>query len=626
MSKKLILIVVLLALVTGAFATTAQDRPLRIAFSIPGLQFPFFVHMERQIQDEATVLGNIELVTFDGQDNTTKQISDLEAIIAEGYDGLIISPRAADALAPAIQEVIDAGIPVITIDRNVAGETANNTLAHVGADNVLGGEAQGNLILSLFPDGGPVFNLQGSPGASPAIDRNAGLHNVLDAVAEQYPIVFEQTANFNRADGLSVSENGLSAADSVPIVINAANDDMALGAVEALKARDLIGQVAVIGFDALPEALLAIQNGELTATIEQFPGQQARTALNLMVDSLRNGVAPAQHDNYLTPIAITLDNLDQAERLGEIMATEPTPAPIVVGDPIRIAFSIPGLQFPFFVHMERQIQDQAATLGNIELVTFDGQDNTTKQISDLEAIIAEGYDGLIISPRAADALAPAIQEVIDAGIPVVTIDRNVAGDTANNTLAHVGADNVLGGEAQANLILSLFPDGGQVFNLQGSPGASPAIDRNAGLHNVLDAVADAYPIVFEQTANFNRADGLSVTENGLSAADGMPIVINAANDDMALGAVEALKARDLIGQVAVIGFDALPEALLAIQNGELTATIEQFPGQQARTALDIMANFVWNGVAPAQHDNFLTPIAITLENLDQAERLGEIQQ
>lgn len=318
MSRKLLFIVVLLALLTGALAVSAQDQPLRIAFSIPGMQFPFFVHMERQIQDEGVVLGNIELVTYDGQDDTEKQIADIEAIIAEGYDGLIISPRAADALAPAIQEAINAGIPVITIDRNVAGDTANNTLAHVGADNVLGGEAQGNLILSLFPDGGQVFNLQGSPGASPAIDRNQGLHNVLDDVAEQYPIVFEQTANFNRADGLSVSENGLSAADVPPAVISAANDDMALGAVEALKARDLIGDVAVIGFDALPEALLAIQNGELTATIEQFPGMQARTALQLMVDYLRNGNAPAQHDNFLTPIAITLDNFDQAERLGEI--------------------------------------------------------------------------------------------------------------------------------------------------------------------------------------------------------------------------------------------------------------------------------------------------------------------
>ena len=625
MFRKLTLILVLLALMTGVFAASAQDT-LRIAFSVPGLQFPFFVHMERQIRDEATSIGGIELVTFDGQDNTTKQIADLEAIIAEGYDGLIISPRAADALAPAIQEVIDAGIPVVTIDRNVAGDTASNTLAHVGADNVLGGEAQGQLILSLFPDGAQVFNLQGTPGASPAIDRNAGLHNVLDGVAEQYPIVFEQTANFNRADGLSVTENGLSAADAPPAVINAANDDMALGAVEALKARMLVGQVAVIGFDALPEALLSIQNGELTATVEQFPGGQARTALQIMANFVWNGVEPAQHDTFLTPIIITADNLDQAERIGEIAGSEPTAAPIAVGDPIRIAFSVPGLQFPFFVHMERQIRDEAESIGNIELVTFDGQDNTTKQIADLEAIIAEGYDGLIISPRAADALAPAIQEVIDAGIPVVTIDRNVAGDTASNTLAHVGADNVLGGEAQGQLILSLFPDGAQVFNLQGTPGASPAIDRNAGLHNVLDGVAEQYPIVFEQTANFNRADGLSVTENGLSAADAPPAVINAANDDMALGAVEALKARMLVGQVAVIGFDALPEALLSIQNGELTATVEQFPGGQARTALQIMANFVWNGVEPAQHDTFLTPIIITADNLDQAERIGEISQ
>jgi ABC-type sugar transport system substrate-binding protein len=274
--------------------------------------------MEKQIQDEAAKIGGIELVTFDGQDKTEKQIADLEAIIAEGYDGLIISPRTSDGLAPAVQEVIDAGIPVVTIDRNVAGETAANTLAHVGADNVLGGEAQGQLILEMFPDGARLFNLQGTPGASPAIDRNQGLHNVLDPVADKYEIVFEQTANFTRADGLSVTENGLAAQDTPPVVINAANDDMALGAVEALKARDLIGEVVVLGFDALPEALLAIQAGELTGSVEQFPGGQSRAALNLMVDYLRDGTEPEQHDNFLTPKMITLDNLMEAERIGEI--------------------------------------------------------------------------------------------------------------------------------------------------------------------------------------------------------------------------------------------------------------------------------------------------------------------
>lgn len=295
-------------------------------------------------------------------------------------------------------------------------------------------------------------------------------------------------------------------------------------------------------------------------------------------------------------------------------------------EPLRIAFSVPGLNFPFFVHMIKQVEDEAAKIGNIELIVLDGQDRTEKQIADLEQMIAEQVDGVIVSPRAADALAPTVQEVIDAGIPVITIDRNVAGDTAMNTLAHVGADNVLGGEAQAALIMERFPDGARVFNLQGTPGASPAIDRNAGLHNLLDPEAESYEIIFEQTANFSRSDGLSVTENGLAGQDTPPDVINAANDDMALGVVEALKARDLIGEVVVLGFDALPEALLSIQAGELTGTVEQFPGGQARTALNLMANYLWNGVEPEEHDNYLTPKMITIDNLMEAERIGEIQQ
>ena len=97
-------------------------------------------------------------------------------------------------------------------------------------------------------------------------------------------------------------------------------------------------------------------------------------------------------------------------------------------------------------------------------------------------------------------MAPAIQQAVDAGIPVVTIDRRV--DNVPGILAHVGADNVKGGEAQGELILKLFPDGAKIINLQGQPGASPAIDRNKGLHNVLDTATDKYKFVFEQTANF----------------------------------------------------------------------------------------------------------------------------
>ena len=184
----------------------------------------------------------------------------------------MISPKDQDALAPALQEAIDAKVPVVTIDRRVPSVTG--IVGHVGADNVKGGEAQGNLIVKMFPNGATIVNLQGSPGASPAIDRNKGLHNVLDKAGPNYKIVAEQTANFHRDDGLKVTESLLAGMSAPPQVINAANDDMALGAIEALKARNLKG-VVIIGFDALPEALGKVRDGELTATIEQFPAKQS---------------------------------------------------------------------------------------------------------------------------------------------------------------------------------------------------------------------------------------------------------------------------------------------------------------------------------------------------------------
>ncbi len=301
-----------LALATSALAQA--DKPLTILESVPGLNFPFFVHMMNQMKAEAEALGNITVIESDGQDQTPKQTADIEAAITQGVDGIVISPREVDAMAPAIQQAVDAGIPVVTIDRRV--DKVPGVLAHVGADNVKGGEAQGELIMQLFPDGANIINLQGTPGASPAIDRNAGLHNILDAQPDKYKFVFEQTANFRRADGLSVTESALAGMDGPPDVVVAGNDDMALGAIEALKGRDY-SDVVTIGFDALPEALVAVRDGSLTATVEQFPGGQSRGAVQALVKFLREGVEPEKLV-LLTPVAITKDNIDDAERIGEV--------------------------------------------------------------------------------------------------------------------------------------------------------------------------------------------------------------------------------------------------------------------------------------------------------------------
>jgi inositol transport system substrate-binding protein len=296
-------------------------------------------------------------------------------------------------------------------------------------------------------------------------------------------------------------------------------------------------------------------------------------------------------------------------------------APALAADKPTILVSVPGLTFPFFVHMMEAFKAEAIKQG-YEPLEGDGQVSSPKQTADIEAALTKGVKGIVLSPNEVDAMAPALQEAVDANVPVVTVDRRVP--SVKGILGHVGADNVKGGEAQGELVEKIFPNGATIINLQGQSGASPAIDRNKGLHNVLDKAADKYKIVFEQTAGFDRSKGLSVTEAALAGLATPPQVIVAGNDDMALGALEAVKARNLKG-IAIIGFDALPETLGKIRDGEITATIEQFPAKQSATGVDILANFLKDGTKPAQQITLLTPVAITKENLNTAERLNEVK-
>jgi len=298
----------------------------------------------------------------------------------------------------------------------------------------------------------------------------------------------------------------------------------------------------------------------------------------------------------------------------------PLPNIVRAQENLRIAFSVPGLNFPFFVHMTNLAEQYAAELGGIDLTILDGQQSgqpsSSKQTADLEAMIVEGVDGLVISPNDVQALVPGIEAVLEAGIPVVTVDRNVTGVA---TLGHVGADNVEGGRVQGRYLIEILPDGGDVFELQGAAGASAAIDRHTGFDEIMQG-QDLINVVVSQDGNFMRANAIAVMEASL-ASNPNPAAVVCANDEMAFGASEVAQANGL--DIPIIGFDALPEALQAIQAGTMNATIEQFPGQQATGAIDVLLAFLRDGVEPATHDIFLTPGLINADNLGEAERAEE---
>lgn len=241
-----------------------------------------------------------------------------------------------------------------------------------------------------------------------------------------------------------------------------------------------------------------------------------------------------------------------------------------------IGFSISTLNNPFFVTLSEGAEAKASELG-ASLSVVDAQDDASKQASDVEDLIQQGVDLILINPVDSEAVASAVQSANGADIPVITVDRSAE---SGEVISHIASDNVAGGEMAAEHLLSLVGDGAQVAELEGVPGSSAARERGEGFNNV---AADSLEVVAKQTANFNRAEGLSVMENILQANPEVTGVF-AHNDEMALGALEAIEAAG--ADVTVVGFDATDDAIAAVEEGRLAGTIAQKPEMIGEMAVD----------------------------------------
>lgn len=295
-------------LMPGCRKEPEGEKQITIGLAVPSLSHPFFIYLKEHVIDEAEKLG-VKIITADAEDIAARQMSIVEDFIVRRVDGVLISPIGADALVPAIESLNKAKIPAATVDRKVS---AGDVLIHVGADNVEGGRVAARYIISKLPPDAKVIQLEGTPGASPAIDRKKGFEEELAKTSIK--IVASQTADFKRAMGMSVMENLIQAGSNFQ-AIYAANDEMALGAAEAIQARGIDpSKVIIVGYDAIPDALNYIKDGKLDATIEQFPGEQAGKALGILVDYIKTGKPPEQKEIYITPLTIDIENLDKAER------------------------------------------------------------------------------------------------------------------------------------------------------------------------------------------------------------------------------------------------------------------------------------------------------------------------
>ena len=283
----------------GSTGSKASGASGAIGLSISTQNNPFFVTLAEGAKKAAKQAG-VPLTVVDASDDATKQVSDIEDLVSKNVSVLIVNPVDSDAVTGAVEAAIAKGVRVISVDRVVNGVDID---CQIASDNVAGAELATQYIVDTLGENVKTAELVGTSGASAAIDRSQGFHKIAD---KKLKVVASQTADFDRTQGMTVMENMLQADSSIQAVF-AGNDEMALGAVEAISGAKK--DVLVVGFDATDDAIEAIRQGRMGATIAQQPDLIGSTAVENAIRLTKGESIPKE-----IPVEVTLITKDTVDK------------------------------------------------------------------------------------------------------------------------------------------------------------------------------------------------------------------------------------------------------------------------------------------------------------------------
>jgi ribose transport system substrate-binding protein len=271
------------ALIAGMFgaAALAQGLPpleakerYKVGFAQSESNNPWRIAETKSFQDTAGECG-WDLIVTDAGGSAAKQVADVDSMISQGIDVLFLPPREEAPLVPAVMRAKVAGVPVFLVDRSVdanAAKAGQDYVAFLGSDFVDQGRRVAEWVMENFEgDAGVIIQLEGTTGSSPANDRKRGFDEAI-AADDRFEIVASQSGDFARDAGRQVMETLLQAHPEVNVVY-AHNDEMAIGAIQALEAagRTPGGDVMVVSIDGTRDALQAIIDGKMGVTVESSP-------------------------------------------------------------------------------------------------------------------------------------------------------------------------------------------------------------------------------------------------------------------------------------------------------------------------------------------------------------------
>lgn len=260
--KKTALLKVAMIAALGIFSSQAFAKE-KVALVVSTLNNPFFVTLKDGAAKKAEELG-YELVILDSQNNPAKELANVEDILVKGTKVLLINPTDSDAVGNAVLAANKANIPVITLDR---ASNKGDVVTHIASDNAAGGKMAGDFIVEKLGKDAKVIQLQGIIGTSASRERGEGFQQ--SQKENGFTILAAQPADFDRAKGMNVMQNLLTANPTVEAVF-AENDEMALGAVRAIRSAGKDG-ILIVGFDGTDDGIQSVKRGQMGATIAQQP-------------------------------------------------------------------------------------------------------------------------------------------------------------------------------------------------------------------------------------------------------------------------------------------------------------------------------------------------------------------
>lgn len=245
---------------------------------------------------------DIDIKFTDANNDASKQLDQIDNLIAQKVSAIVVVPVDYQGIVPGVEKANAAGIPIIALGIQSAG----GKYTFVGSKNIDAGKMQGEFMKANLPKDAKILYLQGTPGLYHSQERLKGFQEALNR--PDVTVLANLTGNYDRAEGMKVTEDWVQSFPQFDAII-AANDQMALGALQALQSADRLKGVMISGVDGTPDALNAIKGGEMAQTIFQNAAGQAKAAFEV-VEGLKKG-EPAPAEKLVPFESITKDNVDK---------------------------------------------------------------------------------------------------------------------------------------------------------------------------------------------------------------------------------------------------------------------------------------------------------------------------